>query len=220
MIRVVVIDDQTIVRQGICTLLEISDKISVAGEAGNGLEGLEVIIREKPDVILSDIRMPEMDGIELVEKMKHLGIDIPTILLTTFDDHEVVLDGIKSGIKGYMLKDVSLKQLVEAIETVVAGETMIQPAITNKILKGLTQEKPAEKKSVFIGLTNRETEILRLMAGGYSNKEIAQALELTEGTIKNHVSNILSKLDVRDRTRAVLKAVENSLISYAVFFEP
>ncbi|THB66380.1 MAG: DNA-binding response regulator [Gammaproteobacteria bacterium] len=212
MIRVVVIDDQTIVRQGICTLLEISDKISVAGEAGNGLEGLEVIIREKPDVILSDIRMPEMDGIELVEKMKHLGIDIPTILLTTFDDHEVVLDGIKSGIKGYMLKDVSLKQLVEAIETVVAGETMIQPAITNKILKGLTQEKPAEKKSVFIGLTNRETEILRLMAGGYSNKEIAQALELTEGTIKNHVSNILSKLDVRDRTRAVLKAVENSLI--------
>ncbi len=216
MIRVVVVDDQTLVRQGICSLLELSKTISVVGEADNGLTAIDLIKEQNPDVILSDIRMPQMDGIQLVAELTALNISTPIILLTTFDDHETVLHGIQSGARGYMLKDVSLDQLVGAIETVMSGGTMVQPAITEKVMKGLVSQninKPAENDPNKIEkLTGRETEVLRMMSGGYSNKEIASALSLSEGTIKNHVSNVLAKLGVRDRTRAVLKAVENGIL--------
>ncbi len=218
MIKVVVVDDQTLVRQGICTLLELSDKVEVVGQADNGLQAIDVIQDKAPDIILSDIRMPEMDGIQLVAKLSELKIDTPIILLTTFDDHDTVLQGIQSGARGYMLKDVSLEQLVGAIETVMNGETMVQPAITERVLKGLVagnnqpQEQTAADGTRVEKLTGRETEVLRMMSGGYSNKEIANAMSLSEGTIKNHVSNVLSKLGVRDRTRAVLKAVEVGIL--------
>lgn len=216
MIKVVVVDDQTLVRQGICTLLELSDKVEVVGEADNGIQALEIINRTNPDIILSDIRMPEMDGIQLVAKIAELKINIPIILLTTFDDYDTVLQGIQSGARGYMLKDVSLDQLVGAIETVMKGETMVQPSITERVLKGLAsggQSKDEESTSGKVEkLTGRETEVLRMMSGGYSNKEIANAMSLSEGTIKNHVSNVLAKLGVRDRTRAVLKAVEVGIL--------
>ena len=208
-IRVALIDDQTLVRQGIRGLLELSDKVEVVAEADDG-DGAVALVREhSPDVVLMDMRMPRLSGAGGIKALKTAGFDTPVIILTTFDDHEQVLEGIKAGAKGYLLKDVSLENLLQAIESVAAGERMIQPAITEALLRGLSRQSAAfESSEMPEPLTPRETEVIRLMAGGYSNREISQALNKSEGTIKNHVSNILAKLGVRDRTRAVLKAIE------------
>lgn len=213
MIKLVVVDDQMLVREGIKSLLSLSDKLDVVGEADNGQQAVEVIQATKPDVVLMDIRMPVMTGIEAVQHLAKLGIQTPVIMLTTFDDHQLVLDAVQQGAKGYLLKDVSLETLVEAIETVKNGETLIQPAITAKVLQGL-QGKTTEFDSFTQPekLSEKEIEILRLMAAGCSNKEISQAMFKSEGTVKNQVSNVLSKLGVRDRTRAVLKAIELGVI--------
>lgn len=213
MIRVCLIDDQTLVRQGIKSLLELTDDIIVVGEASDGQAGLELIERVAPDVVLLDIRMPVLDGIGVLKALQKASCHPPTLILTTFDDDALVLEGLKAGAKGYLLKDVSLEQLVGAVKTLYAGKTLFQPAITERLIHGLKQISP-EIESFDTGeaLTERETEVLRLMAGGYSNKEIAVALELSEGTVKNHVSNVLAKMGVRDRTRAVLKALELGLI--------
>lgn len=214
-INVMLVDDQTLVREGIKSLLLLAGHINIVGEASDGQEALEEIPKCQPDVVLMDIRMPRLDGIEAMKKMQELRIETPVIILTTFDDHELVLNGIRAGARGFLLKDVSLESLVEAIETVKNGETLIQPAVTERVLKGFTELKgdsKVEKEPVQEPLTQREIEILRLMAGGYSNKEISRAIFKSEGTIKNHVSNILAKLNVRDRTRAVLKALELGLI--------
>lgn len=214
-INVMLVDDQTLVREGIKSLLLLAGHINIVGEASDGQEALEEIPRCQPDVVLMDIRMPRLDGIEAMKKMQEMRIETPVIILTTFDDHELVLNGIRAGARGFLLKDVSLESLVEAIETVKNGETLIQPAVTERVLKGFTELKgdsKVEKEPVQEPLTQREIEILRLMAGGYSNKEISRAIFKSEGTIKNHVSNILAKLNVRDRTRAVLKALELGLI--------
>ena len=213
MIRVVLVDDQTLVRQGIRSLLELSDNIRVIAEAADGKQAVELIPRIAPDVVLMDMRMPVMSGLDALHELARRGDMPPTIILTTFDDDQLVLAGIKAGARGYLLKDVSLEQLVGAIQTVAAGGSLVQPAVTQRLLSGLEHmhnefvslDKPDP-------LTDRETEILRLMAGGFSNKEIANSLHVAEGTVKNHVSNILSKLGVRDRTRAVLKAFELKLV--------
>lgn len=213
MIRVVLVDDQTLVRQGIRSLLELSDNIRVIAEAADGKQAVELIPRIAPDVVLMDMRMPVMSGLEALQYMAEQGTLKPTIILTTFDDDQLVLAGLKAGARGYLLKDVSLDQLVDAIQTVAGGGSLVQPAVTQRLLSGLegmhndftSLDRPDP-------LTERETEILRLMAGGYSNKEIANSLGVAEGTVKNHVSNILSKLGVRDRTRAVLKAFELKLV--------
>jgi DNA-binding NarL/FixJ family response regulator len=208
-IRVALIDDQTLVRQGIRGLLELSDKVEVVAEADDGDGAVDLVAEHAPDVVLMDMRMPRMSGAEATEALIKAGLDTPVIILTTFDDHEQVLAGIRAGAKGYLLKDVSLENLIQAIESVASGETMIQPAITEALLKGLSRQAQAFSSSPMPEpLTPRETEVIRLMAGGYSNREIATALNKSEGTIKNHVSNILAKLGVRDRTRAVLKAIE------------
>jgi DNA-binding NarL/FixJ family response regulator len=209
MIRVALIDDQTLVRQGIRSLLELTEDIRVIAEGGDGDEALQLIAEAKPDVLLLDVRMPRRTGVEVIEELQRRGSLPPTIILTTFDDDEVVLKSIRAGAKGYLLKDVSFEQLTEAIRAVASGNTLHQPALTERVMKSLNRmprdfaslEKPEP-------LTKRETQILRLMAGGYSNREIAHALGAAEGTIKNHISNILSKLGVRDRTRAVLRAIE------------
>ena len=213
MIKLVVVDDQMLVREGIKSLLSLSDKLTVVGEADNGGKAVEVICDLKPDVVLMDIRMPVMTGIQAVLELKNLGNDTPVIMLTTFDDHQLVLEAIQNGAKGYLLKDVSLETLVEAIESVKAGETLIQPAITERVLQGL-QGKTTEFDSFDEPekLSEKELEILRLMAAGCSNKEISEAMFKSEGTVKNQVSNVLSKLGVRDRTRAVLKAIELGII--------
>lgn len=214
MIRVCLVDDQTLVRQGVRSLLALSDDIiEVVGEAADGRQALDLIANVRPDVVLMDMRMPVMSGLEALQALAQRGDLPPTIILTTFDDDQLVLAGIKAGARGYLLKDVSLEQLVSAIKMVAQGGSLVQPAITQRLLSGLEHlhndfvslEKPDP-------LTERETEILRLMAGGFSNKEIANSLHVAEGTVKNHVSNILSKLGVRDRTRAVLKAFELKLV--------
>ncbi len=215
MINVILVDDQTLVRQGIKSLLGLSDKIDVVAEAENGEVAIELIrqLREQLDVVLMDIRMPKMTGIEALSMLKKESIDIPVIMLTTFDDHDSVMQAIKTGAKGYLLKDVSLETLVESIETVRGGETLIQPAITERLIQGLQgQNRNFEAAELPEALSKRETEILRLMAAGCSNKEIADSLFKSEGTIKNQVSSILAKLGVRDRTRAVLKAIEAGMI--------
>src|ERR671915_178749 len=153
--------------------------------------------------------MPKRNGIEVLQALHAAGELPPTILLTTFDEDEVLLEGVKAGARGYLLKDVTLEQLTEAIRTVAGGGTVIRPAVTERVLRGLEHvHRDFDSLSPPDPLTRRELEILRLMAGGYSNREIAEALGTAEGTVKNHASSILSKLGVRDRTRAVLKALE------------
>jgi DNA-binding NarL/FixJ family response regulator len=208
-IRIVLVDDQTLVRQGIRSLLELSGDIETVAEASDGEEGLVVIRRERPDVVLLDVRMPKKGGLDVLRELQAEGSPPPAILLTTFDDDEVLLEGMKAGARGYLLKDVSLEQLTGAIRTVAGGGTVIRPAITERVLRGLEHvRRDFDALSPPDPLTKREVEILRLMAGGYSNREIADALGTAEGTVKNHASSILSKLGVRDRTRAVLKALE------------
>ena len=209
MIRIVLVDDQTLVRQGIRSLLELVSDVSIVGEASDGDEAVSVIRREKPDVVLLDLRMPKKDGVDVLRDLQGASMLPPTIVLTTFDDDEALLDAVKAGAKGYFLKDVSLERLTDGIREVARGGSVIRPAITERVLKGLEHvRREFDSLSPPDSLTKREMEILRLMAGGYSNREIAEALGTAEGTVKNHASSILSKLGVRDRTRAVLKALE------------
>jgi DNA-binding NarL/FixJ family response regulator len=209
MIKVMLVDDQNLVRKGVRSLLELSEEIEVVAEAPDGSEAVRMIPEVEPDVVLLDMRMPGMNGVEVLRQLKESGELPPTIILTTFDDDDLVLAGIRNGAKGYLLKDVSLDELVGAIKTVADGGSIVKPAVTERLLKGLENlENDFSSLDRPDPLTERETEILRLMAGGYSNKEIANSLGVAEGTVKNHVSNILSKLGVRDRTRAVLKAFE------------
>jgi DNA-binding NarL/FixJ family response regulator len=214
MIKLMLVDDQMLVREGIKSLLALSDKVEVVAEAENGQTAID---KQKlhPDIelILMDIRMPVMSGIEALRELNQNENAPPVIMLTTFDDHESVMHAIKAGAKGYLLKDVSLDTLVQSIETVHAGKTLIQPAITERLIAGL-QGKASTFESAESPepLSPRETEILRLMAAGCSNKEMADSLFRSQGTIKNQVSSILAKLGVRDRTRAVLKAIEQGLI--------
>lgn len=211
MIRVLLVDDQTLVRQGIRSLLELSDSVEVIAEAGNGEDALQELQSQSPDVMLLDIQMPKLDGIGVLRKMAELGIAVPVIVLTTFDDQQRLLECSRLGARGYLLKDVSLSQLVDAVATVHRGDTLIQPTLTVNIAEAL-QGQDDDSDGLRESMTKRELEVLRYLAGGYSNREIAEAVHLSEGTVKNHVSNILSKLDVRDRTRAVLKAIDLGLI--------
>jgi DNA-binding NarL/FixJ family response regulator len=209
MIRVVLVDDQTLVRQGIRSLLELAGDVAIVAEAGDGDEGIAVIRRERPDVVLLDLRMPKKGGVDVLRVLQATNALPPTIVLTTFDDDDALLDAVRAGARGYLLKDVSLERLTEAIRAVAAGDSVIQPAITERVLRGLEHvRRDFDALTPPDPLTKRELEILRLMAGGYSNREIAEALGTAEGTVKNHASSILSKLGVRDRTRAVLKALE------------
>ena len=209
MIRVVLVDDQNLIRQGIRSLLDLAGDIVVAGEAADGEEGLTMIRRERPDVVLLDLRMPRKDGVEVLKTLQGDGALPPTIILTTFDDDAALIEAVRAGARGYLLKDVSLEQLTAAIRDVAAGGTVIRPVVTERVLRGLEHvRRDFDALDPPDPLTRREIEILRLMAGGYSNREIAEALGTAEGTVKNHASSILSKLGVRDRTRAVLKALE------------
>jgi DNA-binding NarL/FixJ family response regulator len=207
MIRVLLADDQTLVRQGIRGLLELTPDVRVTAEARDGDEALEGMSRRDFDVALLDVRMPRQSGLQVLEALAPQPP--PAVLLTTFDDDSVALEGIRLGARGFLLKDVTLEQLTVAIRTVAAGGTLFQPAISERVLRGLERAKPSfEASPLPEALTPRETEILRLMASGASNREIAHALGTAEGTVKNQVSSVMSKLGVRDRTRAVLKGLE------------
>ena len=212
MIRVCVVEDQTLVRKGLVRLLSLASGIEVVGEAGDGEEARDVIRSTAPDVVLLDVRMPKANGLDLLEYLEKQQSSPACILLTTFDDDDAVLRGIRLGARGYLLKDVTLELLTEAIRRVSTGETLFNPALTVRLIRELNPNSQRADLNPEENLTDRESEILRLMTGGYSNREIAEALDISEGTVKNHVSNILSKLGVRDRTRAVLKAIQHGYV--------
>ena len=206
LIRVVIADDQSLVCEGIHQLLELTGRVRVVGEAADGEQAIAVVEREQPDVLLLDVRMPHLDGIGV---LRRLGPSAPpTLVLTTFDDPESSYECIVAGARGYLLKNVTSASLLAAIEALAAGGTYFQSAFGEATRQRLAKddfEPPAS-------LTEREIEVLRLMAGGHTNREIGSALRVAEGTVKNHVSSILSKIGVRDRTRAVLAALERGLI--------
>ena len=213
MIRVCLVDDQTLVREGIKALLDLVPDIEVTAEAEDGESALRVLAEARPDVVLLDLRMPGVDGLGVLRALRIENRQPPTIVLTTFDDDASMLEAVRQGARGFLLKDVSLERLTEAIRTVAAGGTLMQPAITERLLRAaLSAGTDFPSLETPDPLTDREIEVLRLMTGGFSNREIADSLHMAEGTVKNHISNILSKLGVRDRTRAVLKALEQGLV--------
>ncbi len=213
MIRVCLVEDQTIVREGLRALLGLNTDIVVAAEAADGEEAISVIEREKPDVVLLDLRMPKLDGVGVLRALRDRGTLPPTLILTTFDDDSMLFEAVRAGAKGWLLKDVSLERLTEAIRTLAGGGTCIEPVITERIMRALERSDVAfESAQLPEPLTDRERTILRFLAGGYSNREISDLLKITDGTVKNHISNVFAKLGVRDRTRAVLKAIDLGLI--------
>ena len=212
-IRVMLAEDRNLVRQGIWNLLKLSDNIEVIGQVENGSEVLEGLRKYKLDLLLTDIQMPKMTGIEALKLMQEKNVMVATIILTTFDDNQPLLEGMQAGAKGFLLKDVSLDSLVNAIERVYQGETRVQPAITERVLKGLSGFSSSKDEPALANdLSIKEMEVLRLMAGGYSNREISLAIHKSEGTVKKQVSSILEKLGVRERTQAVLRAINLSLL--------
>ncbi|WP_432520628.1 response regulator [Kineococcus sp. SYSU DK006] len=212
-VRVAVVDDQTLVRQGILRLLALSDDVRVVGEGEDGDQALELVARGDVDVLLLDLRMPRRDGIATLEALRERGETVPVLVLTTFDDDELVLAALRAGARGYLLKDVTLEQVLSAIRTLADGGSLLQPALTDRLLRAVTN-RPAAPADLGVPapLTPRELDVLRLAAAGWSNKEIAAALHLAPGTVKNHVTAVLLKLGVRDRTRAVLRALELGLL--------
>jgi DNA-binding NarL/FixJ family response regulator len=229
-IRVLIVDDQMLLRQSFQRLLELESGIAVVGVAGNGEEALARIAEMErggalPDVVLMDIRMPVMDGVQATERIGERWPNVRVLILTTFDDQEYVFRGIRAGAKGYLLKDSSAAELLDAIRVVYAGGSPLQPSVAAKLVAHLAQPDAAASAAQRSGapgssapalpmgeeLTDREREILGYIARGASNREIGEALFITEGTVKNHVSNILSKLALRDRTQAALWAREHGL---------
>jgi DNA-binding NarL/FixJ family response regulator len=208
MIRVALVDDQTLVRQGFRRLLELAPDMAVVAEAGRADEALTVVEAARPDVLLLDVRLPDVSGLQVLRSLAHRDILPPTLMLTTFPDDQALLESLRLGASGFLLKDVTLDELLGAIRFVAGGGRLLQPALSAAI-KGTFA--PQESTPEF-GLTARELELLGLMAGGYNNRELAELLNLTEGTVKNRVSSILSKLGVRDRSQAVLRAMEHRLL--------
>ncbi|MDS2172470.1 response regulator transcription factor [Nesterenkonia sp. CL21] len=216
--RVVVVDDQTLVRQGVRTLLELG-RTTVVGEAGDGAEALDVVARTRPDVVLLDLRMPRHDGLWFLEQLEagalgELGSELPVLVLTTFDDDALVLEALRHGARGYLLKDVTVEQLARAVRTLAEGGTLIAPSITDRLLRAI-RSGPPPVGAADVGveeLTSRELEVLRLVAEGYPNRQIAELVHLAEGTVKNHISVILQKLGARDRTNAVLRALHEGIL--------
>lgn len=213
MIRVALVDDQTLLRQGLRGLLELTEDLTVCGEAADGDEALELLRRERPDVVLLDVRMPRLSGLEVLERARQEGLGVAAVLLTTFDDDDALARGLSAGAKGWLLKDVSFERLTEAVRTVAGGGTLVTPAVTERVLRGLASlRRGGGAEDPVDTLTRREVEVLRLLAAGQSNREIAELSGTSEGTVKNQVSSILGKLGVRDRTRAVLRAVDLGLL--------
>ncbi len=214
MIEICVVDDQTLVRQGIRSLLSYSDEVTVTAEASDGDQALQVIQQHRPDVVLLDLRMPRRDGIETLDALRARGDTTPVLVLTTFDDDDLVQRALQAGADGYLLKDVTFEHLVAAILALANGGTHVEPAVTERLLHAVASWPSPDLHDGLpraVDLTARELEVLRLMAAGYANREIADTLYLAPGTAKNHVSSVLLKLGVRDRTRAVLRALDLGL---------
>jgi DNA-binding NarL/FixJ family response regulator len=214
-VRVLIVDDQALFREGLHTLLSVQPDFEVVGEAGNGEEALRLAAMLRPNVILMDLRMPVLDGVSATRRLHQLFPECRVIVLTTFDDDELVFDGLRAGAAGYLLKDVSSEKLFEAIRTAARGDYFLLPSITAKVVAEFARlSKPAPKITQALAepLSAREVEILKLVATGASNKEIAESLVIAEGTVKNHLTSIFGKLEVKDRMQAVVKAGEFGII--------
>jgi DNA-binding NarL/FixJ family response regulator len=214
-IRVVVADDQALVRSGFRMILEARDDIEVVGEAEDGAQALELARRRRPDVILMDVRMPRLDGVEATRRLVEAGSQARVLILTTFDLDEYVYEALRAGASGFLLKDVQPAQLVEAIRVVARGEALLAPTVTRRLLDRFAQVLPAspgEPPPAVSSLTERELEVLGLLASGLSNAELAERLFLSETTVKTHVSSILRKLGLRDRVQAVVVAYQAGLV--------
>ena len=213
MISVVIADDQELVREGLRMMLEAEDDIEVVGEAENGRRALELSRRHDPDVILMDVRMPELDGVEATRRILEAGSPARVIILTTFDLDEYVFEAIRAGASGFLLKDVRPGELVDAIRVVAAGEALLAPSVTRRLLDRFAREVPDERAPPSLDdLTDRELDVLRLVAQGLSNAEIAGRLVVSEATVKTHVSHVLAKLGLRDRVQAVVLAYDVGLV--------
>ena len=214
-IKLLIVDDQALFREGLRILLSVQPDFKVVGEASNGEEALRMAVTFQPNVVLMDLRMPVMDGVTATKRLHETLQKCKVIVLTTFDDDELVFDGLRAGAVGYLLKDVSSEVLFEAIRAASRGEYFLLPSITAKVMaefSRLSRLTPSLSGSLEEQLSPRETEILRMVATGASNREIAENLVIAEGTVKNHLTNILGKLSVKDRMQAVLKAKEYGLI--------
>ncbi|MBN1934323.1 MAG: response regulator transcription factor [Anaerolineae bacterium] len=214
-IRVLLVDDQALFREGLRTLLSVQPGIQVVGEAGNGQQAIEQTRALCPDVVLMDLRMPILDGVAATRQLKSSCPESQVIVLTTFDDDEYIFDGLRAGAVGYLLKDVSSDTLIEAIHAAARSESVLQPSVAAKVVAQfarLAGQVHSSREALIEPLSDREMEVLRLIAHGQSNREIAETLFITQGTVKNHITNILGKLDVRDRTQAAIKARELGLL--------
>ena len=215
-ISVLLVDDQALFREGLETLLSVHQDIQVIGQAGNGQEAVDLAARLRPDVVLMDVRMPVLDGVGATRRIKAIQPQCRVIVLTTFDDDEYIFDALRTGAVGYLLKDVASSRLVEAIRAAARGESILQPSVAAKVIAEFSRVSSmvpaAQVEELVEPLSERELEILGWIARGASNKEIAGQLFIAEGTVKNHVTHILGKLGVRDRTQAALKARELGLL--------
>ncbi|MEU7785329.1 response regulator transcription factor [Amycolatopsis sp. NPDC049159] len=214
-VRVLLVDDQALFREALGTLLATHDGIDVVGEAGNGEEALSQAAALTPDVVLMDLRMPVLDGVGATRRLRRAHPAVQVIALTTFDDDEDVFAALRAGAVGYLLKDVSSARLIEAVRAAARGESVLQPSVAAKVVARFAQLADAPEprpQPLVVPLSDRELEVLRLLSGGRSNREIATTLFLAEGTVKNHVTNLLGKLGARDRTQAALRARDLGLL--------
>jgi DNA-binding NarL/FixJ family response regulator len=214
-IKLLIVDDQALFREGLHTLLSVQPDFEVVGEAGNGEEALRLAATLRPNVILMDLRMPVLDGVSATRRLHQLLPESRVIVLTTFDDDELVFDGLRAGAAGFLLKDVSSEKLFEGIRAAARGDYFLLPSITAKVVAEfarLSKSAPRVMVKLAEPLSAREVEILKLVATGASNKEIAESLVIAEGTVKNHLTSIFGKLDVKDRMQAVIKAGEYGIL--------
>jgi DNA-binding NarL/FixJ family response regulator len=214
MIRIVVCDDQDVVREGLKTILSTVPGIQVVGLAHDGQEGLELVESTQPDVVLMDLKMPGMNGIQATRQIRDRFSKVKVLVLTTYDADEWVFDAIRSGASGYLLKDTPREGLVKAIQDTAAGLTPVDPAVAGKIFARLSQPSSASESSLSVDLSEREMEVLKLLARGLPNAEIAARLHLSEGTIRNYVSAIFNRLGVSDRTQAAVIALRYGLVDF------
>jgi DNA-binding NarL/FixJ family response regulator len=212
-IRVLLADDQELVRSGFRLILELAEGIEIVGEAADGREAVRLAKELQPDVVLMDVRMPELDGIEAIRRLRQAGVDARVLVLTTFDLDEYVYAAVRAGASGFLLKDAPREQLVTAVQTVARGEALLAPAITQRLIERFVARPPADEVAPALGeLSARELEVLKLVARGLSNAEIAAELVVGEATVKTHVARVLRKLNVRDRVQAVVYAYESGLV--------
>ena len=214
-VRVLLVDDQALFREALATLLEVRPEIAIVGEAGDGAAALDRVAELRPDVVLMDLHMPVLDGIAATRRLRVEHPEVRVLALTTFDDDEDVFAALRAGAVGYLLKDVSGDRLVEALLAASRGESVLQPSVAAKVVARfarLPEDDAPRPQPLVVPLSDRELEVLRLLAEGSSNREIAEVLFLAEGTVKNHVTNVLAKLGARDRTQAALRARALQLI--------